>query len=263
MPRVTIDNQTIEVAAGTTILQAARQVGIEIPTLCYLDGCTPTTSCMACVVKRKDNGRLVPSCAAQVEDGLAVESQTDEVQSARREALELLLSDHPGDCIGPCQTVCPAHMDIPQMLRALTAGDTAAAAATARSALVLPATLGRICPAPCEKGCRRGDYDAPLAIRLSHRHAAESNLKAGPALPACKPATGKRVAIIGAGAAGLAAAWRLLQEGIACTIFDENDKAGGVLRRSIPQERLPHAILDAEADLVRKLATGSGVMSAW
>jgi ferredoxin len=279
MPKLTIDNRTIEVAPGTTILEAAKQAGIEIPTLCPLEGCTPATSCMVCVVKRTDNGRLVPSCAARVEDGLAVESETDEVRQARRDALELLLSDHPGDCLGPCQTVCPAHMDIPRMLRAAGAGDSALAARVAREALVLPATLGRICPAPCEKGCRRGDLDAPISIRLSHRRAAETDLATGPALPAkhlnvpdsrvplaaCPPVlsglpTGgqaaratRRVAIIGSGPAGLAAAWHLLQEGVACTVFDDHPQAGGALRHGVPEDRLPRGVLDAEIELVAKL----------
>jgi ferredoxin len=273
MPKLTIDNRTIEVAPGTTILEAAKQAGIEIPTLCHLEGCTPATSCMVCVVKRTDNGRLVPSCAALVEDGLTVESETDEVRQARRDALELLLSDHPGDCLGPCQTVCPAHMDIPRMLRATGAGDAALAAAVAREALVLPATLGRICPAPCEKGCRRGDHDTAISIRLSHRLAAETDL-ANPGVPlaACSPVlsglptggqaasatrtkniSGPRVAIIGAGPAGLAAAWHLLQEGVACTIFDDHPQAGGALRHSVPEDRLPRTVLDAEIALVAKL----------
>jgi ferredoxin len=253
MPRLVIDGKEVEVPAGATILDAARQLGIPVPTLCYLDGCTPSTSCMVCVVKVKNPDRLLPSCGMRAEDGMEVESETDEVREARRQALELLLSDHPGDCIGPCQSICPARMDIPRMIRHAAAGDWAAAAATARATLVLPATLGRICAAPCEKGCRRADHDAPLAIRLLHRRAADTDLASGASqLPPCKPLTGKRVAVIGAGPAGLAAAWRLLQEGVACTIFDDQDRPGGMLR-GVPETELPHDVLDAEIALVARL----------
>jgi len=254
MPRLLIDAREVEVAPGATLLDAARRAGLEIPTLCFLDGCTPATSCMVCVVKVRNPDRLLPACGARAEDGMEVESETQEVRTARRTALELLLSDHPGDCIAPCQSICPARMDIPRMLRQAAAGDWASAAATARSALVLPATLGRICPAPCEKGCRRADHDAALAIRSLHRRAADSDLAAaGRTLPPCKPATGKRAAVIGAGPCGLAAAWRLLQDGIACTLFDDQDKPGGMLRLSVPETQLPRDVLDAEVALVAAL----------
>ena len=254
MPKLTIDNREYEFQPGATILDVARAAGIEIPTLCFLPGCTPATSCMACVVKLLRPDRFVPSCARRAEDGMQIESETDEVRAARRTALELLLSDHPGDCIAPCQVVCPARMDIARMIRAVGSGDLAAAAATARRSLVLPATLGRICPAPCEKGCRRGSHDAAISIRLLHRHAADADLaSARPALPERKPVTGKHVAIIGAGPTGLSAAWHLLLEGHGAALFDDHDLPGGVLRYHVPEDRLPRAVLDAEIDLVHRL----------
>ncbi|KPK42187.1 MAG: hypothetical protein AMK72_14575, partial [Planctomycetes bacterium SM23_25] len=254
MPILCIDDRQVEVPEGATILAAARGLGIEIPTLCCLEGCEPSTSCMVCVVKVKDPDRFVASCGARAEEGMVVESETDEVREARRSALELLLSDHPADCIAPCQTVCPAGMDIPRMIRQIAAGNAAAAAETARSALVLPATLGRICPAPCEKACRRAQHDAGLAIRLLHRHAADTDLASGkPVTPPRKAATGKRVAIVGAGPAGLAAAWRLLQEGHGATLFDDHAAPGGMLRHGIEEDVLPRSVLDAEIALIEQL----------
>ncbi|HUU91117.1 MAG TPA: 2Fe-2S iron-sulfur cluster-binding protein [Phycisphaerae bacterium] len=254
MPRLTIDNQEVEVPDGATVLDAARGLGIEIPTLCHCDGCEPSTSCMVCLVKVKDPDRFVASCGARAEEGMVVESETDEVRDARRPALELLLSDHPADCIAPCQTVCPAGMNIPRMIRQIAAGDVAGAAETARSALVLPATLGRICPAPCEKGCRRAQHDAGLAIRLLHRHAADTDLASEtPWTPPRRAPTGKRVAIVGAGPAGLAAAWHLLQEGHGATLFDDRDAPGGMLRYGIGEDVLPRSVLDAEIALIERL----------
>ena len=254
MARLTIDSREIEVPDGTTLLEAARQLGIEIPTLCFLQGQDPSTSCMVCVVKLAGRNGLLPACATVAADGMVVESETDEVHGARRAALELLLSDHVGDCVGPCQSLCPAHMNIPLMLRQIARGELADAVATVKRRIPLPAVLGRICPAPCEKGCRRGQHDDPVAICLLKRHVADVDLaSAEPYLPPCAPSTGKRVAIVGAGPAGLSAAWFLLQAGHACALLDDHEEPGGMLRYAVPEERLPRHVVAAEAALVARL----------
>ncbi|MHC4521004.1 MAG: 2Fe-2S iron-sulfur cluster-binding protein, partial [Planctomycetota bacterium] len=102
MPKITIDDREVEVDAEATILDAAEKLGIEIPTMCYLRGHEPTTSCMVCVVKVAGVNGLVPACGTPVSDGMQVENDSEEVREARRAALELLLSDHVGDCMGPC-----------------------------------------------------------------------------------------------------------------------------------------------------------------
>jgi NADH dehydrogenase/NADH:ubiquinone oxidoreductase subunit G len=102
---ITIDGQEVASRPGQTVLAAARTLGIDIPALCYLEKCGPLNSCLVCVVKI--NGRLVPSCGTQVEPGMVVESESEEVHAARRTALELLFSDHVGDCLSPCQRLCP------------------------------------------------------------------------------------------------------------------------------------------------------------
>ena len=254
MPTMFIDGLEVRVEAGATILDAARRLGIDIPALCFLPGREASTSCMCCVVKVVETGRLVPSCATAAAEGLRVESETDEVRAARRAALELLLSDHLGDCEAPCQSACPAGMDIPRMIRQIAAGRLDDAIATVKAHIALPAVLGRICPAPCEKACRRGGWDAPLAICHLKRHVADADLAARePYLPPCAPPTGRSVAIVGAGPAGLAAAWRLLQDGVACCVFDDHPDAGGALRHAVPADRLDPAVVDAEAAIVARL----------
>ena len=166
MPRITIDNQVVEAPAGTTVLDAAQQLGIDIPTLCFLEGRPPQTSCMVCLVRVDGARRLVPACATKVRDGMRIESETGEVRAARRVALELLLSDHLGDCIAPCQAVCPAHMSIPQMIRRIGAGDASNATAAAEPC--------EVCAAPCEKACRRAVKDRAVAIRLLVRYASDN-----------------------------------------------------------------------------------------
>lgn len=254
MPTISIDGQTVEVPAGGTILDGARKLGIEIPTLCYREGHEPLTSCFVCVVRVQGMARFVPACAARAEEGMVVQSETEEVHAARRAALELLLSEHLGDCLGPCQTTCPAHMNIPQMIRHIAAGRLREALITVKERIALPAVLGRICPELCERGCRRAQWDSPVSICLLKRFVADADLASGsPYLPECRPATGKRVAIVGAGPAGLSAAYYLQQEGIACTIFDERAEPGGMLRYGVPEKRLPRSVLDAEINWIARL----------
>jgi ferredoxin len=249
MPKLTIDGKTVEVDQGNTILDAACKIGIDIPMLCFREGCEPSTSCMVCIVKVKN--RFIPSCATIAEDGMEVESETDEVLETRQTALELLLSDHVGDCIAQCHSICPAGMNIPLMIRQIIDGNLNDAIRTVKKDIPLPAVLGRICPAPCENGCRRGSYDSPVSICLLKRFVADADLLK-PYMPICKPDSKKKVAVVGAGPAGLSAAYYLIQHGHACTIFDDHDKPGGALQ-FIPEDKLPRDVLDAEINLIEKL----------
>jgi ferredoxin len=254
MPCLTIDGQPIQVPDGATLLEAAAQLGIEVPALCFREGCRPETSCLVCVVKVNGAERLVPACATIAGEGLLVESETPEVRSARRTALELLLGDHLGDCLGPCQTICPAQMDIPQMIHLVAAGKLPEAVAVVKARIPFPAVLGRICPELCERGCRRKDVDAPVAIRLLKQYVGDYDLACPePYLPPRRPPTGRRVVIIGGGPAGLSAAYYLLQAGHACTLLDDRDALGGMLRYGVPAEKLPHEVLDAEIAAVLRL----------
>lgn len=254
MPRLTIDSRPIEVAPGATILDAAGKLGIAIPTLCFFKGLRPNTSCFVCVVRRKGATRFIPACATEAEEGMEIESETPEVHEARRTALELLLGDHLGDCIAPCQSACPAGMNIPLMVRQIGAGRMREAIVTVKEHIALPAVLGRICLAPCEKACRRGDHDSPLALCLLKRYAADVDLASPePYLPPRQPATGRKVAVAGAGPAGLTAAYYLLQEGYACVVFDDHPQPGGMLRYGVPESKLPRAVLDAEIRLIERL----------
>jgi ferredoxin len=254
MPKLTIDEREVIVDNGATILDAAKKLGIKIPTMCFLEGYEPGTSCMVCVVKVDGSDSLVPACATIAKDGMRVQSDSEEVRQARKAALELLLSDHVGDCMGPCQVACPAHMNIPLMIRQIAAGRLRDAIATVKTDIALPAVLGRICPRPCERVCRRGVFDEAVSICLLKRHVADIDLQStDPYLPDCKPKQDKRVAIVGAGPAGLAAAYYLQQDGFDCTIFDEHEEMGGMLRYAVSQQELPKDVLDKEIGLIKKL----------
>jgi len=230
MLKLTIDNKTVEVPAGTSVWQAAKAAGIDIPTMCYTEESEHFTSCMVCLVKDGTSGRLYASCSTPVEEGQVVVTNDQETHDARVAALELLLSEHVGDCEAPCQLVCPAHMNIPLMNRLIAAGDFAKALEVVKRDIALPSILGQICPAPCEAGCRRKQVDEAVSICLLKRISGEEDLKSGsPYRPEAASPTGKRVAIIGSGPAGLSAAWYLQLNGHQSTIFEKNERAGGDL----------------------------------
>ena len=254
MPNLTIDGKSIQVPEGATILDAAQLLGIEIPTLCFLKEISPLTSCMVCVVKVEGRKNLLPACGTKAQEGMVVLNDDPEVTAARRTALELLLSDHVGDCMGPCRIACPAGMDISGMIRHISAGRYYKAIEVIREDIALPAVAGYICSAPCEKACRRGQIDEPVAICLLKRYAAELDLAERlPNQPAVSPDRNKKVAIVGAGPAGLAAAYYLQRAGISCTVFDDQEAPGGMLRYGIPEQDLPRSVLDAEIDQIRRL----------
>lgn len=254
MPKLTIDKQEIEVANGATILNAAAKVGIVIPTMCFLEELEPSTSCMLCVVKVQDKDALVPSCGTLAEEGMCVQTDTEEIRQTRKAALELLLSDHFGDCMGPCQLACPAKINIPLMLRQIISGDLGRAIATIKRDIALPAVLGRICSGPCEKICRRAQFDQAVSICQLKRYVADADLKSShPYLPSRESSRQERIAIVGAGPAGLSAAHYLLQGGFNCSVFDDHDKPGGMLRYGVPENELPGEILNAEISAIEKL----------
>lgn len=254
MINITIDGKSIQVREGITILEAAESIGIKIPTLCYLKELDPLTSCMLCVVRVEGRRNLLPACATRVEEGMVVFNDDPAVFSARRTALELLLSDHMGDCMGPCQVACPAGMNIPRMIRYMAAGQYDTAIETIKEHIALPAVTGYICPAPCEKACRRGQIDDPIAVRLIKRCAAELDLSENsPYKPGILPDNNKKVAIVGSGPAGLSAAYYLQRKGVSCTVFDNREEPGGMLRYGVSEEELPRPVLEKEIEQIRSL----------
>jgi predicted molibdopterin-dependent oxidoreductase YjgC len=170
MIHLKINNIDIKVPEGTSVLEAAKMVDIVIPSMCYLHGYGNHPSCMVCLVKDKKTGHLQPSCALKVAEGMEIITDDPDVKEARKEALELLLSDHVGDCEAPCSLACPANMNIPEMNRLIAAGDFSASLQVVKEEIALPYVLGYICPAPCEKACRRKQIDEAVSICLLKRY---------------------------------------------------------------------------------------------
>ncbi len=152
-----------------------------------------------------------------------------------------------------CQSACPAHIDIPGFMALIGSGDYAGAVEIIARDNPLPHVCGLICPAPCETACLRAEMDEPINIRPLKAVAARMSLtQSGYPVPKPAASSGKKVAVIGSGPAGLTAAFYLTQKGHSVCIFEAEKKAGGMLRYGIPEFRLPRDILDREIEWIQK-----------
>ena len=154
----------------------------------------------------------------------------------------------------PCHRTCPANIDIPSFMAQIGHGDYRSAIETIRKDNPFPMTCGFVCPAPCESACVRGIGNGPVFIRPMKAKAAEHCLAdGGYPKPAIAPDTGKRIGIIGAGPAGITAAYYLRISGHEVDVFEAQEYAGGMLRYGIPAYRNPPDLLEKELDQIRSL----------
>ena len=253
MLNLTINGKNITVEEGTTILQAAKDNGIYIPTLCYDDAVKVYGACGLCVVEAEGIPKLLRSCSAKCTEGMVVNTESKRVVQSRKIAMELLMSAHDGDCIAPCQLNCPARTDCQGYVGLIANGEYEAALKLIKNKVSLPASIGRVCPHPCETACRRGKVDEAINIAQLKAFAADMDLNSDSYLPEKNAPTGKKIAIIGGGPAGLTAAYRLAISGHEVTVYDMMEKMGGMLRYGIPQYRLPKEVLDKEIAIIEKL----------
>ncbi len=261
---LTIDGKKITADASMTILEAARQNGIKIPALCYDPFLAPLENCRLCIVSIEGEEQFRASCGTQVKEGMNVVTNSDEIRATRKLLLDMLLDDHYGDCVPPCQITCPAHIDIQGYIALIREGKYLEAVKLIKEKNPMPATIGRVCPHTCEFACRRNLVDEALAINPLKRFASDVERKTGKrVLPAVPEESGKKVAIIGGGPAGLSAAYYLRSLGHGATIFESLDKLGGMLRYGIPEYRLPKAILDWEIDGILSLGVEVRTGKKW
>jgi NADPH-dependent glutamate synthase beta subunit-like oxidoreductase/ferredoxin/Pyruvate/2-oxoacid:ferredoxin oxidoreductase delta subunit len=369
-----IDGRTVPAEEGQTVLDAALKSGIYIPHLCHHPDLKPVGACRLCIVEIEGIEGLPPSCLTAATDGMTVKTRSDGIDRMRRLALELLLADHPPECLAcskylncelqsvkqylgiseelrvrrrikpipaqtgnplfvhdfarcircgrcvrachelrgigvvsflgrgqetrigtafdrslaeagcrfcgacaevcptgairdreelvkgrkrrealvPCQSLCPAEIDVPRYLRFIREKKFAEAVAVVREKAPFPKVLGYICNHPCEEACRRGEVNSVIAIKELKRFAAEHDTRElWPDRTGPKPSTGKRVAVIGSGPAGLTAAYYLAKQGHAVNVLEALPLAGGMLRVGIPAYRLPREVVDEEVRQIR------------
>ena len=252
MVNLTINGKEITAPAGSTILEAARSNGIYIPTLCYDEAVEIYGACGLCVVEAQGVPKLLRSCSSKVSEGMVINTESERVIKSRKIAMELLMSAHDGDCVAPCQLACPANTDCQGYVGLIANGKFDDALKLIKEKIALPASIGRVCPHPCEKACRRGKVEEPINIAQLKAFAADLDLKGDAYLPEIAEETGKKVAIVGGGPAGLTAAFYLRRMGHQVTVFDMMEKMGGMLRYGIPQYRLPKEVLDSEISVIEK-----------
>ncbi len=154
------------------------------------------------------------------------------------------------NALPPCAAACPAGNDISYGLLLLAKGQVVEAARWWRRRNPIPATLGRVCPHPCENPCNREPLGGAIAVSMVERFLGDVE---GDVVPQPAPPTGKKVAVVGSGPAGLAAAYNLRLAGHEVRVFDDKPAPGGYLRTGIPEYRLPRPVLDREVQMIARL----------
>lgn len=252
--KININGRELNAFNGQTVLQAARQNGIYIPSLCYSDHFEPYASCGICLVEIEGAPKPLRACATAVSNGMIVRTESDKIKKGRKMALELMLSDHRGDCRGPCVMACPANCDAQGYVALAANGMFKEALKLVKEFMPFPGSIGRVCPAPCEKDCRRGLLEGAVSIRYIKRLLADLDMASDePYVPEVAASTNKRIAIVGSGPAGLTAAFFLRRMGHTVTVFEALPQAGGMLRYGIPEYRLPKKVLDWEISQIERL----------
>lgn len=251
---ITINDTPVQCYEGDSILEAATRVNIFIPTLCHNESVNVYGACGLCVVEVQGIPKLLRACSAKVSDGMVINTESERVIQSRKVSLELLMSDHSGDCRGPCVLNCPAGTPCQEYVKQIALGDNEKAVQLIKEKIPLPASIGRICPHPCEKACKRSYVEEPISIAFLKAYAADKVLEAGKhILPEKMSPVGKSVAVIGGGPGGLTSAYYLAAKGYDVTVFDAMPKMGGMLRYGIPEYRLPKSVLDAEVKEIASL----------
>ncbi|WP_455538709.1 FAD-dependent oxidoreductase [Terrisporobacter sp.] len=252
--RLNIDGREVEGLPGQTILEVARENDVFIPTLCYDERTKIYGACGLCVVEAEGMPKLLKACATEISPNMIIKTNTKRVMESRKTNLELLLSNHVGDCRPPCALNCPAGTDCQGYVGLIANGEYEKAIELIKDKIPLPAAIGRVCPHPCEENCRRSLVEEPVSIAWLKRFAADRDLDSdNPFVPEIASETGKSVAIIGGGPMGLSAAYFLRQMGHSVTIIDAMPRLGGMLRYGIPEYRLPKAVLDEEIGLIESM----------
>jgi len=250
-----INGKRCEARSGTYVLDACRDNGVFVPTLCELEAIDlPYGGCRVCLVEveTSDGKEITTSCDTPVEADMKVYTESEAVLEGRRAALELLLSEHTGDCVPPCSMECPASLDVQGYIAHIANGQPVEAVKLIKEKTPLAVSLGRACFAPCEEECRRDLVEESMAIRQLKEYAAEVDLE-DPWKPEIDEGSGRTIGIVGGGPAGLTAAYFLKLEGHSVTIYDQMPELGGMMRYGIPNYRLPNDLLKQEIDWITDL----------
>ncbi len=250
--KVILDGKEVYGYGGQKILDLCAECGVEIPTLCYEPHLSVHGGCSVCLVDVKGAKSLVRACASTIAPGMVIQTETERVRKARKLALELLFSDHVGDCRPPCTLACPARGDVQGYVNLAAQGKYEASLAALHKNITLPGSIGRVCPAPCQEKCRRNFVDdEPVSIREIKRFVGDWCLVHDKLEPIPEIIENHRnVAVVGGGPGGVSAAYFLRKMGYGVTLYEKESDLGGMMRYGIPDYRLPREILNRETQWV-------------
>ncbi|MDF1577539.1 MAG: FAD-dependent oxidoreductase, partial [Desulfobulbales bacterium] len=255
---IEINGTSIVAEEGITILAAAGRAKIYIPTLCSVKGKNSEVPCELCCVEVAGREGLVRACETPIEEGMAIATDSATITRHRQERLAVLAETHFGDCKAPCNLTCPGQINVQGYIAHVAKGEYEEAVRLIMERNPFPFSVGRVCPRFCETRCRRILVDEPVSINHLKRFVADwcmtnkIDLKIGRDKP-----TGKKIAVIGGGPAGLTAAYYLSRKGHDVTVFEAAPKLGGMLRYGLPEYKIPKDILDYEISTI--LRTGISV----
>jgi len=256
MSNINLNIDGIEISAfkGMTILQAAQENNIQIPNLCNHNKLHMYGSCGLCVVEVESFPRPVRACATEISEGMVIKTWSPKLHESRKTSLELMFSNHGGDCKAPCSQGCPANVDVQGYVGLIANGEYGEAIKLIKENLPLPASIGRVCPHPCQTACNRNLLDEAISIAWLKYFAADMDLASDkPYMPEIAPETGKSIAVIGGGPSGLSAAYFLRTKGHEVKVYEAMPEFGGMLKYGIPLYRLPKETLKAEVEVIRNM----------
>lgn len=272
---ITINGNEIIAEKGLTILEVAKRSDITIPTLCYVKGKTTDTPCNICIVEIADHAQhgiksnleaenLFRACSTIALNGMDIQTDSDAVVKYRQDRLATISKTHFGDCKAPCNLTCPGQINVQGYIAHIIKGEYEEALRLVMERNPVPFSVGRVCPRFCETRCRRLLVDDPVHINHLKRFVADwcmsHEIKMN--IPQDKP-SGKRVAVIGGGPAGLTAAYFLTRKGHDVTIFEAAPKLGGALRYGLPEYKIPKDILDYEINTILRMGISIRLNQEW
>jgi len=239
---------------GITILEAAKRAGIYIPTLCHVRGLNADNPCGLCVVEIEGSENPVRSCDKKIQEGMSVSTDSEMLKELRTERLAILAETHFGDCKAPCNLTCPGQINVQGYIAHVAKGQYEEALRLVMERNPFPFSVGRVCPRFCETKCRRVLVEEPIAINHLKRFVADWCMTNKIDLRISKePPSGKKVAVIGGGPAGLTAAYFLTRKGHEVTVYEAAPKLGGMLRYGFPEFKIPKNVLDYEINTLLQL----------
>ncbi|MBC8317137.1 MAG: FAD-dependent oxidoreductase, partial [Desulfobulbaceae bacterium] len=261
---IVINGSEIVAEEGLTILEVARRAEIAIPTLCSVKDKNSQSPCGLCIVEVDGADEPVRSCDAIAQNGMKVITDSDALKAKRQEKLAVISSTHFGDCKAPCNLTCPGQINVQGYIAHVQKGEYEEALRLVMERNPFPFSVGRVCPRFCETKCRRVLVDEPVAINHLKRFVADWCMANNVDLNISKEeSTGKKVAVIGGGPAGLTCAYYLSRKGHDVTVFEANPKLGGMLRYGFQEYKIPRKVLDYETDAILKMGISVAFNQKW